>query len=106
VDRWLFERLAGNRIPAIEPSPGAADGLDWDTAIGEFQQLGLRREQCILRFTHEDLATVRFKGAHGDEGLSLWELLCRRSLDHEIHHRGELQLMLMLRYGPEAPGWA
>jgi len=31
----------------------------------------------------------------------LWQLIFRRGLDHEIHHRSELQLMLMLRYETE-----
>ena len=109
VDRWLLERLDGRCGADVQPCPGAADALDWETAMTEFQQLGRRLQERVSLYTPEDLTAVSFPANPGDggsaggsaagEGTPLWMLLLRRGLDHEIHHRGELQLMLMLRYG-------
>ena len=109
VDRWLLDRLDGKTEADVQPCPGAGGGLDWQAAMAEFRQLGQRRQERILGYSSADLTAVSFAAAPGDGGPAggaaagmgtpLWMLLLRRGLDHEIHHRGELQLMLMLRYG-------
>jgi len=94
VDRWLLERLDGKAVPDVEPHPGTGARMDWDQGIAEFQRLGRERRRRIGRLIGTDLAAT---APGGIDGFTLWELTFRRTLDHEIHHRGGLQLML--RYG-------
>jgi uncharacterized damage-inducible protein DinB len=98
VDRWVFDRLDGRCPPDIEPSTCAGDAIDWERSLAEFIRLGEDRAERTARLSLGDLTAVRPGGPAGTD-MPVWELLLRRSLDHEIHHRGELQLMLMIRYG-------
>jgi uncharacterized damage-inducible protein DinB len=99
ADHWLFDLLDGK--PATEGvviSPGDADAQAWDALLREFIQLGTKRRDRIGTFNGHDFAQRQFD--LGRRGLfSLSQLILRCNIDHEIHHRGALQLSLRLLYG-------
>ena len=101
ADRWLLAHLDGGRPGDVRIAPHDADRIDWDAAVAELKSLGLERARRFSQFTEQDLTTIAFDDVRPDGRALLWQLVLRRNLDHEIHHRGELQLMLKLRYGGE-----
>jgi hypothetical protein len=97
ADEWLLDRLRGGDAAHTEVRPGDASPQEWPAQFDRFVELGRQRTVLIRSLTPARLAqpivdpevlgptTVRF-------------LILRGGLDHEIHHRGALQLMLRLRY--------
>ena len=99
ADRWLFERLEGGPISeGVVIAPGDANGMDCNAAVEELSRLGEEKVRRINSFREEQFTTRRFDlGRRGVVDLA--QLILRCNLDHEIHHRGALQLALRLRYG-------
>lgn len=98
ADVWILQYLAGSSGPRAVIAPGEARARDWPALIAELARLGRDRTQRIARMSEEELAR------EVDEPQVLgrtnyWWLIVRGSLDHEIHHRGALQLTLRMRYG-------
>ena len=90
ADTWLFEKL---RNPDLAPmvgragiagSPGAAEYSDLQDRL---RATGIQRADLIRALTIERLETpipdARFGGI-----VSVWWVVVRGSLDHEVHHRG------------------
>ncbi|MGD0769747.1 MAG: DinB family protein [Tepidisphaeraceae bacterium] len=99
ADHWLFDVLDGmSASSGVTISSGEADAQAWDTLLREFIQLGTERCRRIDEFTKSDFSQRQFD--LGKRGLvSLSNLILRFNIDHEIHHRGALQLSLRLLYG-------
>lgn len=97
ADEWLLDRLRGGDASHAVIRPGDASPQEWSALLERFVELGRARTALVRSLTPARLAqsivdpevlgqtTVRF-------------LILRGGLDHEIHHRGALQLMLRLRY--------
>ena len=99
ADRWLFAWLDGRgESSGVTISPGDANPARWDSLLEELALLGVERTSRIAALASEDLACRQFDlGRRGIVGLP--QLILRCNIDHEIHHRGALQLALRLRYG-------
>ena len=99
ADRWLFERLEGGPpSEGVVIAPGDADGMDCSAGVEELSRLGVEKVRRIEALTDEEFSTGRFDlGRRGVVDLA--QLILRCNLDHEIHHRGALQMALRLRYG-------
>src|ERR1700743_2917760 len=88
ADRWLFARLEG-----AEPShgvvilPGAANPEDSIRLLAEFRELGRERRRRISELTDHDFNSRRFDLLSRGY-VTLFQLIARCNLDHEIHHRG------------------
>ena len=99
ADRWLLACLEDREYPEAKIAPHDADGSEWDTMLAELHELGEQRTQRVAALSADQLAggTVEISGS----GVTIppWYLVLRRGIDHEIHHRGELQMLLRLRYG-------
>jgi uncharacterized damage-inducible protein DinB len=98
ADRWLFDWLDGRGSSSgVVISPGSANPAKWDALLSEFGRLGPERSRRIGELTQQDFLDRRFNlGTRGE--VSLAQLILRCNLDHEIHHRGAMQLALRLRY--------
>lgn len=99
ADRWLLGRLAGESLPPARIAPHDADGIEWEVALSELERLGEERARRLTEFTAADLMERTVEISATDGNAPLWSLVLRRGIDHEIHHRGGLQIMLHLRYG-------
>lgn len=99
ADRWLIDWMDGRgSSPGVDIQPGIADPAKWDILLEEFARLGRLRSQRLAALTPRDFAERRFDlGRRGVK--TLWQLILRCNIDHEIQHRGALQLALRLRYG-------
>ena len=99
ADRWLLACLENRKCPEASIIPHDADGIMWDSALTELEQLGKDRSQRVLGFSAGQLAEQSVEIPGSGVTVPLWYLVLRRGIDHEIHHRGELQMLLRLRYG-------
>ena len=98
ADTWILKYLAGSSGPRAIIAPGDARARDWAFLTADLARLGRERAQRIARMSEQELAAeVEEPQVLGRT--SYWWLIVRGSLDHEIHHRGALQLTLRLRYG-------
>ncbi len=98
ADRWLLSFFDGAPIPRAVIAPGEARGREWSRLLADLVALGEEKARRFESLRSEDLgARVVEPQVLGET--TLWWLIFRGSLDHEIHHRGALQLSLRLRYG-------
>jgi uncharacterized damage-inducible protein DinB len=98
ADEWLFRKLEAR---ALEPIVGHAGAVTITTRgqyldlLREIEQLGTRRSQLIARLTDEQLRErvedQRFAGE-----VTVWWILVRGNIDHEIHHRGQISAYLRM----------
>jgi uncharacterized damage-inducible protein DinB len=96
ADAWLFQKLADR---SLEPMVGRA-GFSHITArsqclglLTRLQSLGADRERLIAGFTADQLAETVFDRRFGGE-VTVWWVLVRGNLDHEVHHRGQISVYL------------
>lgn len=99
ADRWLFDWLDGRASTSgVVIAPGDANTAQCDLLLNELVQTGAERSRRIRATTATDLVERLFD--LGPRGVfTLLHLILRCNLDHEIHHRGGLQLAIRLRYG-------
>ena len=97
-DRWILEYLRNKRVPEDNiTSPGDADGADWAQLLNEFEDSGRRVVEFIGGLSDSDLDNcIQLPRDAGDA--TWWWIIVRGYIDHEIHHRGQLQVLLRLRY--------
>ena len=96
ADVWLFEKL---NTPDLAPMVGRAGAVGSVTPAGyqailsHLQATGIERFGLIQSLTPERLSAAmpdaRFGGA-----VSVWWVLVRGNLDHEVHHRGQVAAYL------------
>ena len=100
ADKWLLNMLSGKPRPRPEVRPGDAKAEDWDRLLGALVQLGRDKAEFIRSVQPDDLGrSIRDPEVLGDT--TWWWLIVRANLDHEIHHRGAIQISLRLRYGSD-----
>ena len=104
ADEWLFRKLEAR---ALEPIVGRA-GAVTITARGQYlellrklEQMGARRSQLIAGFSDEQLRDRVEDRRFGGE-VTVWWILVRGNIDHEIHHRGQIAAYLRMA-GINAP---
>ena len=102
ADDWLLTVLGGGRSRRAVISPDDASAEQWDNLLTRFIDLGRRKTALIRSLTPEQLATPILEPEVCGQ-TTWWWLIARANLDHEIHHRGAVQLGLRLRYGRVEP---
>jgi uncharacterized damage-inducible protein DinB len=98
ADRWLLAQLDGaDPSQGVVISPGAADPAKSDSLLAEFRRTGQERTRRISMLSDQEFSTRRFDLMNRGT-VNLFQLISRCNFDHEIHHRGALQLAIRLRY--------
>ena len=92
TDEWLFKKLAVKTLDPILGEAGSvtvADRAEYEALLDALTRSGERR--CALL---ESLTTEQFDetiyDARFDGAVSVWWIIVRGNLDHEIHHRGQI----------------
>ncbi|HEV8583228.1 MAG TPA: DinB family protein [Thermoanaerobaculia bacterium] len=98
ADEWLITKL---EIRALEPMVGCAGIAGEVTRAGylallsRLEETGRQRAELIEELSSEQLAEPIFDRRFGGE-VTLWWVIVRGNLDHEVHHRGQLATYLRL----------
>ncbi len=69
------------------------DRGEYESYLAELMVSGERRARLITGLSEQGLARRMFDGRFGGE-VSVWWIVVRGNLDHEIHHRGQLAACL------------
>ena len=99
LERWMFaENAAGRPSRYAGCGRDLADGLD--QVLAYVERMHAESAEIIGALTPEDLA--RHTTTPAGASISTWKWL-RAMTEHEIHHRGQLYLMLALLGVPTPP---
>lgn len=98
ADEWLFKKLAER---ALEPMVGRAGSAGEIARAGylelldRLEETGRWRAELITALSPEQLAEPVFDRRFGGE-VTVWWVIVRGNLDHEIHHRGQIAVYLRM----------
>jgi uncharacterized damage-inducible protein DinB len=91
ADCWILATLNGKAYaPKTEIKPGDGREEQWEAYLKNLENLGKEKSEWLRKVPVKAWAKEDSK----------WFALMRSNLDHEIHHRGALQVMLRLKYNP------
>lgn len=92
TDEWLFKKLTVKTLDPILGEAGSVtvpDRAAYFALLEALARTGERRCALLESLTAENLDETiydaRFEGA-----VSVWWIIVRGNLDHEIHHRGQI----------------
>ena len=98
ADKWLFEKLRDESIMSMQGAADASRIVSPDEYLALLKQLrrtGTDREKLIRELSDSQFAKVvpddRF-----EDPVTVWWVIVRGNLDHEIHHRGQLATYLRI----------
>ena len=98
ADIWLFRKLEDPALPALKGSANSADVAnrkDYIDILRNLERTGHQRSDLIQRLTQEQLAHQISDERFGGKA-SVWWVIVRGNLDHEVHHRGQLAVYLRI----------
>jgi len=95
ADRWLFQKLddpeLGPMTARVGEGPSGRDAFL--QALEELQITGRQRAE-LLGALSADRFEERIPDARFGGEVTVWWLIVRGNLDHEIHHRGQIAVYL------------
>lgn len=95
ADNWLFDKLRNRDLEPIKGEAGAVTVASRDEyllILDELGSLGDKRRELLRGSTDGFLSEPIHDGRFGE--VSVWWVIVRGNLDHEIHHRGQLAAYL------------
>jgi len=104
ADEWLIKKLEAR---ALEPIIGRAGKVtitareQYMQLLRELEHLGTKRSRLIAGFSDEQLRERMQDQRFGGE-VTVWWILVRGNIEHEIHHRGQIAAYLRMA-GINAP---
>lgn len=97
-DQYLFDRLDGGDEPPVMGAPETGEDVSWheyQEALANLEGTGDRRAAYLHGLTENDLSRTVFDRRFEGE-VTVWWLIVRGNLDHEIHHRGQIAAYLRI----------
>ncbi|MEX1140666.1 MAG: DinB family protein [Bacteroidota bacterium] len=95
-DQWMLDMVGGNPLPPITQSRFQARSRgDFETLLGTLHASGERRRSFIQQCS-PDIHDRRIYDPRVNKEVTLWWFIVRGNLDHEIHHRGQVAILLNL----------
>jgi uncharacterized damage-inducible protein DinB len=94
ADEWLFRQLEKS-IPAIKGEAGLENIKsrdEYDALLGELEKTGGQRASLLRGLTDDRFSELIFDERFGE--VTVWWVIVRGNLDHEIHHRGQIAAYL------------
>jgi uncharacterized damage-inducible protein DinB len=92
IERWMFAENAAGRASRY-PGHGRELADGHEAVLGYFERMHAESLEIFRTLTPEDLA--RRCETPGGASIAVWKWL-RSVVEHEIHHRGQIYLMLGL----------
>lgn len=96
ADAWLFRKLVDPSLAPLVGRPGSLeveDRSEYAELLAELEASGVERSRRLARMSVDELAT-QVPDQRFDGRVSVWWLIVRGNLDHEIHHRGQIAVGL------------
>lgn len=98
IERWMFAENA-NRRPSRYPGHGRELADGFDAVVAYLDRMHAESVAALRPLTPDDLRS-RCRTPAGSE-ITVWKWL-RAMIEHEVHHRGQIHLMLGM-IGVSAP---
>jgi uncharacterized damage-inducible protein DinB len=98
ADEWLFTKLEIRTLEPMVGRAGIAEEATHSSYLGlldRLEETGRRRADLLAGLSPAQLAEPIFDRRFGGE-VSVWWVIVRGNLDHEIHHRGQVAVYLGL----------
>lgn len=98
ADQWLFRKLKDESLESIRGRADRSKVISRRTylvTLKQLDQVGVSRDRRIRRLTDSQLAKVIYDDRFEDF-VTVWWVIVRGNLDHEIHHRGQLAAYLRI----------
>jgi len=98
ADHWLFEK---HRVKDLDPIHGSSGCINITTRA-EYEMLLVQLKECgrnralFLEILSEDQYVENIHDSRFGGEVSVWWIIVRGNLDHEIHHRGQIAAMLRM----------
>lgn len=95
-DNYLFDKLDGKAVAPVTGPPDmfvAVSRLEYESLIAALERTGRQRSVLLEGLGEDDFSRLVNDKRFGGE-VSLWWLIVRGNLDHEIHHRGQIAAYL------------
>jgi len=96
ADEWLIEKIENRDLEPMQGKTGTVkidNNVEFRELIDRLQQSGERRCSFIRELDESRLLSTIFDKRFGKE-VTIWWIIVRGNLDHEIHHRGQLSAYL------------
>lgn len=96
ADRWLFKMLELKNMKPMVGRPGLAHITSrgqYLSLLEELIQIGAHRSKMLEEMTEADLSERVFDERFDGE-VTVWWIIVRGNLNHEIHHRGQIAAYL------------
>ena len=97
-DSWLFEKISNESLKSTVPETNSYRvnyRTEFETLCDELKNTQRKREQLIKNMIAKDFSRKIFDDRFDDK-VTIWWIIVRGNLDHEIHHRGQIALYLKL----------
>lgn len=101
ADEWLFKKLEDRALEPMVGHAGEAGDATRDRymeMLARLEQTGRQRADLIAGLSADQLAEAIFDRRFGGE-VTVWWVIVRGNLDHEIHHRGQIATYLRMEEG-------
>jgi len=96
TDEWLFKKIELKNLKSILGNSGTVEintRNDYLKLIGQLNNSGEKRAELIRSLDDRGFEEKIYDDRFGKE-VSVWWIIVRGNLDHEIHHRGQLSTYL------------
>jgi uncharacterized damage-inducible protein DinB len=94
ADEWLFKQLESS-IPAMKGEAAVEDIKsrdEYDALLDELEETGKRRAKLLATMPDSRFSEKIYDERFGE--VTIWWVIVRGNLDHEIHHRGQIAAYL------------
>ena len=101
ADRWLFAKVAEPSLTSMKGVSGTAEMQSREgyvRLLAELLKSGEERAAFIAGLRDSELQKQMHDDRFGGD-VSVWWIIVRGNLDHEIHHRGQLSVYLRMIEG-------
>jgi uncharacterized damage-inducible protein DinB len=98
ADKWLFKKIDERDIEPMKGSAGTivvSSPEEYASLLTRLETTGRERIDLIKSLDDEKLREMVFDSRYDGE-VSIWWIIVRGNLDHEIHHRGQIAAYLRI----------
>jgi uncharacterized damage-inducible protein DinB len=95
ADSWLIQALQSGKFIHAQAEPGMkviVDRAEYDGLIRQLEESQAARRELIGGLSEEELERTVEDPKFGK--ITVWWMVVRGNLDHEIHHRGQIAVYL------------